>query len=142
MDLGSRARCKGAGRKAKGQQMKIIEIAFTVYPATDLKRARQFYEGTLGLVASRSFGDEKKGYVEYDIGPGTLAIGAGSPNFKPTAGGVSAALEVDDFPAAVNRLRQSGCKFVTEPTETPVCHIVIVSDPDGNSLMIHKRKAG
>src|SRR5512138_361176 len=31
------------------ERMKIIEIAFTGYPVTDLKRARQFYEGTLGL---------------------------------------------------------------------------------------------
>ncbi len=122
--------------------MKVTEIAFTVYPATDLKRARDFYEGTLGLVASRSFGNETTGFVEYDIGSGTLAIGAGSPNFKPSAGGGCAALEVDDFPGAVDRLRQSKCAFVIEPTETPVCHIVIVSDPDGNSLMIHKRKAG
>ena len=121
--------------------MKVTEIAFTVYPASDLKRARQFYEGTLGLVAARSFGDETKGFVEYDIGPGTLALGAGSPNFKPSAGGGCAALEVDDFDAAVKRLRQSGCRFVIEPAETPVCHIVIVSDPDGNSVMIHRRKA-
>jgi predicted enzyme related to lactoylglutathione lyase len=120
--------------------MKVIEIAFTVYPVTDLKRARKFYEGVLGLTASRSFGDESKGFVEYDIGPGTLAIGAGSPNFTPSAGGGSVALEVEDFEKAVSRLRESGCKFVIEPTETPVCHIVIISDPDGNSLMVHKRK--
>ena len=130
------------GSKTKGQRMKVTEIAFTVYPATDLKRARQFYEGTLGLVASRSFGDDKKGFVEYDIGAGTLAIGAGAPSFKPSAGGGCAALEVNDFPAAVKRLRESGVKFLIEPAETPVCHIVIVSDPDGNSVMIHKRKAG
>ncbi len=120
--------------------MKVTEIAFTVYPASDLKRARKFYEGTLGLVAARSFGNETRGFVEYDIGTGTLALGAGSPNFIPSAGGGSVALEVDDFDAAVKRLRESGCKSVIEPAETPVCHIVIVSDPDGNSVMIHKRK--
>ena len=31
--------------------MKVTEIAFMVYPVTDLKQARQFYEGTLGLTA-------------------------------------------------------------------------------------------
>ena len=31
------------------KQMKITEIAFTSYPVTDLKRARQFYEGVLDL---------------------------------------------------------------------------------------------
>lgn len=63
--------------------MEVIEIAFTVYPVTDLKRARQFYEGTLGLTAARFFGNENEGMVECDIGPGTLAIGAGAAQFKP-----------------------------------------------------------
>jgi len=34
--------------------MKVLEIAFVGYPVTDLKRARQFYEGTLGLKMTRS----------------------------------------------------------------------------------------
>jgi predicted enzyme related to lactoylglutathione lyase len=122
--------------------MKVVEIAFVVYPVTDSKRARQFYEGTLGLAASRVFGNESAGMIEYDIGPGTLAIGFGYPGFTPSAGGGCAALEVDDFNAAVNRLRQDNTKFIVEPTETPVCHLAILRDPDGNSLMIHKRKAG
>ena len=66
--------------------MKVTEIAFTVYPVTDLKRARQFYEGTLGLKESRFFGNENQGFVEYDIGPGTLAIGIGAPEWKPSRG--------------------------------------------------------
>ncbi len=123
------------------QNMKVIEIAFTAYPVTDFKRARQFYEGTLGLTETCFFGNDKQGMVEYDIGLGTFAIGWGVPEFKPSSGGGCAALEVDDFGAVVSRLRESGCRFVIEPVETPICHIAIVSDPDGNSLMIHKRKA-
>ena len=122
--------------------MKVIEIAFTVYPVNNLKRGRQFYEEMLGLKASSVFGGADKGMVEYDIGAGTLAIGYGAPNFKPSAGGGCVALEVDGFPAAIKRLKDSGCKFVTELTETPVCHIAVISDPDDNTLMIHKRKAG
>ena len=121
--------------------MKVIEIAFTVYPVTDLKRARQFYETTLGLKEARFFGDENKGFVEYDIGPGTLAIGVGAPEWKPSRGGGCAALEVDDFDGAMRRFRESGCTFTLEPMETPVCHMAVVSDPDGNSVMIHRRKA-
>jgi predicted enzyme related to lactoylglutathione lyase len=121
--------------------MKVVEIAFTCYPVTDLKRARQFYEGTLGLKEARVFGDETKGMVEYDIGPGTLAIGAGAPQWQPSAGGGCAALEVDDFDGMVSRLRANKCKFIIEPMETPGCHMACLSDPDGNSLIIHKRKA-
>jgi predicted enzyme related to lactoylglutathione lyase len=120
--------------------MKIIEIAFTGYPVTDMKRARQFYENTLGLTAARVFGDDKAGWVEYDIGPGTLAIGNGAPDWKPSAGGGSAGLEVDDFDAAVKQIQARGHKFVAGPFDTPVCHMAVVSDPDGNSVTIHKRK--
>ena len=122
--------------------MNVVGIAFTCYPVTDLKRARQFYEATLGLIEARFFGNENQGFVEYDIGAGTLAIGIGAPEWKPSRGGGCAALEVDDFDGAMNRLRGSGCKFTLEPMETPVCHMAVVSDPDGNSVMIHQKKAG
>ncbi|MDN5941898.1 MAG: VOC family protein [Nitrospira sp.] len=121
--------------------MKVIDIAVASYPVTDLKRARQFYEGVLGLKEARFIGKEGKGFVEYDIGKSTLAIGNGAPDWKPSAGGGSVALEVDDFDSAINRLRASGCGFRLEPMETPVCHMAIVSDPDGNSVTIHQRKA-
>jgi len=120
--------------------MKVTEIAFVVYPVTDLERAREFYEGVLGLTQSRFFGDEDQGMIEYDIGPGTLAIGWGVSQFMPSPGGGCAALELDDFDGMVDRLRESGCVFVTEPIETPVCYMAVISDPDGNSLMIHHRK--
>jgi predicted enzyme related to lactoylglutathione lyase len=122
--------------------MKVIEIAFASYPVTDLKRARQFYEGVLGLKQARFFGKENTGFVEYDIGPGTLEIGNVVPDWKPSPGGGSIGLEVDDFDAAINRLRTSGCAFRLEPMDTPVCHMAVVSDPDGNSVTIHRRKAG
>jgi predicted enzyme related to lactoylglutathione lyase len=121
--------------------MKVIEIAFTAYPVTDLKRARDFYERILGLEKSRSFGDENQGFVEYDIGPGTLGIGNGAPDWKPSPQGGSAALEVDDFSGAISLLKANGCSFRLEPLETPVCHMAVVSDPDGNSIIIHKRKS-
>ena len=120
--------------------MKIIEIAFTVYPATNLKRARQFYEDILGLKVSHCFGDETAGWVEYDIGAGTLAIGAGAPEWKPSPGGGAVGLEVEDFPAAISHLKSRGVPFRIEPGETPVCHIAAVSDPDGNTVTIHIRK--
>ena len=121
--------------------MKVIEIAFIVYPVTDLESAREFYEGILGLTETRFFGDENQGMIEYDIGPGTLAIGWGVSQFLPSPGGGCVALELDDFDGLVDRLRENGCTFVTEPIETPVCFMAVISDPDGNSMMIHKRKA-
>jgi predicted enzyme related to lactoylglutathione lyase len=61
--------------------------------------------------------------------------------FKPGPDGCSAALEVEDFDAAVAHLRANHVKFRIEPTATPVCHMAMIFDPDGNSICIHKRKA-
>ena len=121
--------------------MKVIEIAFTAYPVTDMKRACKFYTETLGLKESRRWGDENKAWVEYDIGPGTLAITNFSDDWKPSSNGGGAGLEMDDFDAAIDRLKKGGVKFVWEPQDTPVCHMALISDPDGNSICIHKRKS-
>ncbi len=121
--------------------MKVMEIAFVGYPVTDLPRARKFYEGLLGLKTSRTFGDDKQAWIEYDIGPNTLAIGNMAPDWKANPGGGSVGLEVDDFLAAIQRMKQNRVTFVLEPIETPVCHMAVVSDPDGNSVTIHKRKS-
>jgi len=121
--------------------MKVLEIAFTGYPVTDLKRARHFYEGTLGLKPTKVFGDDTMAWVEYDIGPHTLSIGNGAPDWKPSPGGGSVGLEVDDFEAAVKQLKLSGVPFRLEPIQTPVCQMAVIADPDGNSITLHKRKA-
>jgi len=121
--------------------MKIVAIAFTVYGVIDLARARRFYEEALGLAATKEYVKGNLGMVEYDISAGTLAIGAGAPQFKPASAGGVVALEVDDFDAAVRRLREHGVKFVGGPHETPVCHMATIADPDGNLLLIHKRKS-
>jgi predicted enzyme related to lactoylglutathione lyase len=121
--------------------MKVIEIAFAGYPVTDLKRARQFYEGALGLKPARVFGSETEAWIEYDIGAGTLSIGNMAPEWKPSPGGGSVGLEVEDFSAAIQQLKSGGYSVSFGPIETPVCHMAVVSDPDGNSVTIHKRKS-
>jgi predicted enzyme related to lactoylglutathione lyase len=121
--------------------MKVIEIAFTGYPVTDLKRARRFYEGTLGLQQSRLFGNDDHGWVEYDIGPGTVSIGNMAPDWKPSSNGGAVAFEVENFEEALGRLKADGVTITAGPFDTPVCHMVVLLDPDGNSLLIHKRKA-
>lgn len=118
-----------------------VEIAFTVLPVTDLPRSRAFYENVLGLKPTSVFEKGNMGFIEYDIGGGTLAIGCGAPLFKPAKDGGAVALEVRDFGAAIEALRRSGCTFAQEPGETPVCRMATITDPDGNYLMIHQRKS-
>jgi predicted enzyme related to lactoylglutathione lyase len=120
--------------------LKVIEIAFSCYPVTDMPRARKFYEGVLNLKPTTVIDSEHGKWVEYEFGPHALAIGS-SPMFKPSPDGCSVALEVENFEAAVAQLREQKVKFRIEPMETPVCHMTMVYDPDGNSVCIHKRKA-
>lgn len=121
--------------------MKVVEIAFSCYPVTDMSRARAFYEGVLGLTATMDNQMEGDHWVEYDIGAGTLAI-ANAPGISPSRNGCSVALEVDDFDKAIAELKAAGVAFNFGPLETPVCHLVFVRDPDGNSIGVHKRKPG
>ena len=120
--------------------MKVIEIAFTGTPVTDIRRARAFYEGVLGLKPTM----ESAGgmWVEYDVGAGTFGIGCYGEVWKPSPDGTCVAFEVNDLDAEVAQLKSAGVKFATGATDTPVCRFAIICDPDGNRIMIHKRKAG
>ena len=119
--------------------MKITAIPFTGYPVTDMSRAREFYEGVLSLKATETWEHEGRAWIEYDVGPATLAITNMSSQWKPPHDGPAVALEVEDFDAAVATLRKHGSTFVIEPTQSPSCRLAVVYDPDGNALAIHKK---
>lgn len=123
--------------------MKVVEAAFIGYPIGDVPRARQFYERVLGLVPELCHEVASMPgvfWIEYSLGNVTLAIS----NAWPPSGqsGPSVALEVDDFEAAVAKLKAAHVPFVSEQIESPVCHFALITDPDGNGITIHKRKSG
>lgn len=103
--------------------MKTIEIAFTGTPVTDIKRARLFYEGVLGLKPTK----ESAGgmWVEYDIGPGTFAIGCYGEVWKPSPDGTCIAFEVQDLEDEIAQLQArevAVCDRRHRHTGLPVCH--------------------
>ena len=118
--------------------MKIKNIAFVGIPVTDVKRARQFYEGVLGLQLTEEMG--KGHWIEYAIGDGTLALANFPEQWKPSANGTSVALEMENFDEAIKPLRDRNVPFDAEPFESPCCHMAVVADPDGNKIIIHKLK--
>lgn len=117
--------------------IKYQEIAFTAYAVTNMRRARKFYEGALGLKPSRVL---SKNFVEYDIGPGTLVVACAPKIWPPSRKGACAALEVADFEAAVAHLKKRKVKLSMGPIESPLCWMLAVRDPDGNQISLHKRK--
>lgn len=118
--------------------MKIKEIGFVAIPVTDIGQSRKFYEDVLGLQRSGEFLDGR--WIEYGIGKDTLAISNVSKTWTPSDQGTGAALEVEDFDAAIKQLEEANVRFAVEAFETPVCRMAIIQDPDGNKLMIHKLK--
>ena len=116
--------------------LKVIELAFCCYAVTDIKRSRAFYEGVLGLKLATVTEDK---WVEYEFGPYALAIGCAPGLFMPSPDGCTAALEVEDFDAAIKQLRDNHVKFRMEPTDCPSCRMAMIFDPDGNTICIHKR---
>ena len=119
--------------------MKINNLAFVGIPVTDIKRAREFYEGVLGLAIAEEMMDGN--WIEYAVGDNIVAIANVGAQWMPSEQGTSAALEVENFEQTVNELRRRGVRFAAEPFEMPCCHMAVVQDPDGNKLIIHKLKS-
>ena len=113
------------------------EVAFVAIAVSDKERARKFYQETLELTPTRTQMDGM--WVEYDLGPITIGVGC-HPAWKPSRDGTTIAFEVKDIDGAIEKLKGRGVTFDIEKTETPVCWMAQCRDPDGNKLVIHKRK--
>jgi predicted enzyme related to lactoylglutathione lyase len=113
------------------------KVAFTMLPVTDFKRARSFYEDTLGL--KRGSASQDGVWTEYDLpGGGCLAL-FGGPQAKPAQGaGTSIALEVEDLDAANAKLKAAGVKYAADLVTSQVCRMSIISDSEGNPVILHQ----
>ncbi len=116
----------------------ITSIAFTVYPVSNMERARAFYEHVLGLHKSYDYQDV---WVEYAVDEATFAITTTDMGHTPGAKGAVVAFEVSDLDAFVLKMKERAVSFVAEAFDTPVCRMAVIEDPDGNHITIHKRHA-
>lgn len=114
------------------------EIAFVAIAVTDKERARKFYQETLELKPTRIAMDGA--WVEYDLGATTIGVGC-HPAWKPSRDGTTVVFEVENIDAAIATLKERGVSFDMEKLETPVCWMAQFRDPDGNKLVVHKRKS-
>jgi predicted enzyme related to lactoylglutathione lyase len=113
------------------------EVAFVAIAVSDKERARKFYQETLELKPSTTA--MEGAWVEYDLATVTIGVGC-HPAWQPSRDGTTVAFEVDDIDGAINKLKERGVTFDIEKTETPVCWMAQFRDPDGNKLVVHKRK--
>ncbi len=114
------------------------KIAFTVYPVLDIKRARKFYEDTLGLKVTQEYQDGR--WVEFDLAHGgCFAMSDMMPQFKPSASeGGTIALEVEDIDSVMTSLKEKGVEVLMDTFESPVCRMSLIKDSEGNSLILHQ----
>jgi catechol 2,3-dioxygenase-like lactoylglutathione lyase family enzyme len=119
--------------------MKILGTDFVMYQVSDLSRAAAFYRETLGL--RQEVYSEEWHWAEFDCGNVTLALHGGVKLPDEIAGG-RIALAVDDVPAACAALKAQGVRVTLEPTDYTVCHAATILDPDGNTIILHKRADG
>lgn len=120
--------------------MKLEKVAFTVYPTTNGKRAREFYEGILGLTLGSH--SENGVWTEYDLpGGGCFALFQNDGMIEPSASsGGTIAFEVDDLDDTVAHLKAKGVEIKMDIFHSPVCRQAVAIDPDGNALIFHQLK--
>lgn len=118
----------------------IKQIAFTIYAVNDMKKAKAFYEGVLGLVPGTEFNSDQ--WTEYLIDGAAFALGCAPDMYKPSSDGATIAFEVDDFEGMVTKLKENNVEFQLEPNSYPTCQMCCIFDPDKNKVIIHKRAPG
>jgi catechol 2,3-dioxygenase-like lactoylglutathione lyase family enzyme len=118
--------------------MQVERVDFVSFLTQDIARAKRFYTETIGLEIET----EGQHDLEFRAGQVTLDVfdpsSIGQP-FAPSPAGL--ALRVPDVAAARAELEAKGVEFDGETKDTGVCHMAFFRDPDGNSLMLHRRYA-
>ncbi len=115
----------------------MSKLDFVGVPSTDPDRTRAFYVDTLGL--------EPDPKSDYEFWIGDTCFGIWEPakmgmEFQPQKN-AHPAIHVDDVAAARAELEAKGVEFAGETFDTGVCHMALLTDPDGNDLMLHNRYA-
>ena len=116
--------------------MQVERVDFVDVPSRDVERSIAFYRDVLELPQN------PREPTEFEAGNVTLAIwrpedqGVEFP--KSAAHGI--ALRVADVAAARAELESKGVEFVGD-RDSGVCHMAFFTDPDGNSLILHRRYA-
>lgn len=127
----------GAGQRPRALMVK--KVAFTMYPITDVTRARKFYEETLGLTVGMAGSRGDIHWIEYDLpGGGCLALTNATGDEPSAAAGGTIALEVEDLASLMQHLKEQGASFKNDVVRGPRCQMATCLDPEGNSIVLHQ----
>ena len=115
--------------------MKVEQVDFLSIPTRDVARAVAFYRDVLGLRESE--------YSEGEVETPNVTLGFWDPQrdgeeFSPNAAGF--ALRVGDVESACKEFVAGGGELIGID-DTGVCHMGFCKDPDGNTVILHRRYA-
>ena len=116
--------------------MNVESVDFISIPTRDLRRAMAWYRDTLGLPES----DVTDGELEAP----NVTLSFWEPEregvpFAPNTAGFG--IRVPDVALARAELESKGVEFEGETWDSGVCHFAAFRDPDGNTVILHRRYA-
>lgn len=112
----------------------IRGIDIAAYLVKDPARAIAFYRDVLGMTPTEIDGEGRGAEFTFEDGS---TFGVWRPEDGASGGAIMFA--VDDIQAALDEFRSKGAEL-SEPQESPVCHMAFGADPEGNAIIIHQRK--
>ena len=115
--------------------MRVEQVDFITVPTRDVGRALTFYTEVLGLPAS------ERSDAEVETPNVTLSFwNPESQGEEFVTNPAGFALRVVDVESAVEEVRSAGGE-VMGTVDTGVCRMGFVKDPDGNTVILHRRYA-
>ena len=118
----------------------VLRTDFVGVNVKDRAAASDFYGRTLGMTRNPLSSDEWPEFEADNVGlvlstPEQKGEGAHRPEY-------GIALRVADVQESMDRLRSAGVEFeFPQVYDTGVCRMAFFKDPDGNSLILHRRYA-
>jgi catechol 2,3-dioxygenase-like lactoylglutathione lyase family enzyme len=115
--------------------VRVEQVDFVAVPTRDMSRAKAFYRDVLGLPVSKR--------AEGEVESPNVTLSFWNPErdgeeFVPNVAGI--AFRVADVAAAVEEARAAGAEVIGIE-DTGVCRMGFVKDPDGNTVILHRRYA-
>ena len=116
--------------------MRVECVDFISIPTRDAERALAWYRDVLGLSESE--------VTEGELEASNVTLSFSEPqrdDLPFVANEAGFALRVADVAAARAELEERGVEFIAETWDSGVCHFAAFRDPDGNTLILHRRYA-
>jgi predicted enzyme related to lactoylglutathione lyase len=115
--------------------IEVEQVDFVSIPTRDVARAVTWYREVLGLSESE--------YLASEVETSNVTLGFWNPEadgepFVASAAGI--AFRVADVARAVDEVRSAGGE-VLGIEDTGVCHMGFCKDPEGNTIILHRRYA-